>query len=319
MANSGITGTAYNPKEDQPYNIESTLAQQVLENPANSGMAYSMLHGYQLDRENANSNYNFQLGEQRAQAQQVLQAQIANERAQRINEGIKEAAANPGVYGVLASNPNTADLYAGTDQGAVNSLNDWTSRMGVAKQLEAAGKGIQGFGAAGMQIPPGYVSSVLPGNPPITQGDSDRVATEKVRAAAGAARGGSGSGGLGWTTTLPYNVEDGTQTSIHGKGMPPARPTTSGATSLPVAKTDPGKSGGGGSSFVDLNTPENSPMRSRVLTGIETSRGKPGGVTDQQYRDIVAGTKGNLPNVVGDPNTQKKYAVGASGKHYEIQ
>ena len=67
--NAGGYGT-YNPREDQPYNIESVLAKIVGEN--NPAEAANMLDTYQVQRQTAQGNYDYAMQGQHEFAKEQL-------------------------------------------------------------------------------------------------------------------------------------------------------------------------------------------------------------------------------------------------------
>jgi hypothetical protein len=158
-------------------------------------MALPTMIGAQAQHSIDNSNYADQLAQQRMFAYHQVAAKIAENNAKNAIDVMRLGNDNPGAIGFAANNPSTAGSFAGMDPNAAGLFNDWSSRVNAAKIADSLGKGAQGFLAGGIQMPPGYASGVLPGNPAMTLGDPPIVAAAKVKEAGANVRAGSGGGG----------------------------------------------------------------------------------------------------------------------------
>jgi hypothetical protein len=194
---SGTTNSpiGWNVKADQPYATETQAAADLANPDRKSYMALPTLIGAQAQHSVDNSNYADQLAQQRMFAYHQVAAKIAENNAKNAVDVMRLGNDNPGAIGLAANNPATAGSFTGMDPNAAGLFNDWSSRVNAAKIADSLGKGAQGFLAGGIQMPPGYASGVLPGNPAMTLGDPPIVAAAKVKEAGANARTDSGGGG----------------------------------------------------------------------------------------------------------------------------
>lgn len=320
-SSSGITGTMWNPKADDPYPIESTLAQAAVGDPVQSPLALSLLDGYQRDRQSDVRNYTDQLGQQRMYAQQVLAAQIGNERQQRAMEGYKIAGETPGAYDAMLSNPTTSALYSGTAPSVSGAFDDWSARMNAGKLAEALGKGAQGFENAGIQMPPGYATGLLPGSPAMSSVDPPLVAAAKIKEAGANARHAVTEGdGSDPKTKVVLTNPDGTSYTINTRwsnaskyklDIPPS-PNQSSHVGEQAPSAQPAAKPGASVALQPVpNNEQGTALRAQVA-----SKMTQGGGDAKALADVKA--KGTI-DLRHDPATGNVYAVGASGKPYRVQ
>ena len=214
-----MSETIWNVRADQPYQIETQAAQDLADprKNANSGFALLNLLGGRAQHNLDRANYEDQIGQQRDFAYQKLAATIADNNAQRAITVMQNE--NPGAINFAANNPATAGLFRNMDPNAANLFADWSSRKAASVIAENLGKAAQGSLAGGVQMPPSYLSGILPGNPAMTLADPPLVAAAKIRAASS---GGGGSGGISTSIQLPISPDgSSTATVRYRNGLPP--------------------------------------------------------------------------------------------------
>lgn len=318
---SGTTNSpiGWNVKADQPYATETQAAADLANPDRKSYMALPTLIGAQAQHTIDNSNYADQLAQQRMFAYHQVAAKIAENNAKNAIDVMRLGNDNPGAIGFAANNPATAGSFTGMDPNATNLFNDWSSRVNAAKIADSLGKGAQGFLAGGIQMPPGYASGVLPGNPAMQLGDPPIVAAAKVKEAGANARAGSGGGGnsqvvihdpLGDITTKKLTPAQAAQAledyrnSRGGGGGQQQQPGHVGnaVPDLPMAQRD--------TPSTRTAAPEFAPpaVTSHVSAAMETNKGSlPQGMyADAQGRPVQKDASGY-------------FITGKSGKRWPIQ
>jgi hypothetical protein len=278
----------------EPYAIENTLAKDaVTGNP----MAATLMDQYWFERQQREGQYADRMANQMQFGQQQLHAQLQDSYLKALPDITKA-----GLLPAVASSPYFGGAVQGMDPTALQSASDLatsTAQSGVYKNY---GQGTQGFATAGLNIPPGPMSTAT-GVPGITQGTPIAVQAQAehnkglVQAAGIRA---AGSGGPQWQYASAPDEAGGTMT-LKGRGAPPTNLAPASPAANQAQRPPPNYT----------RAPD--ALTTQVQTGIEGNKGNNSAV----YKDMVSGYIGNKPNTVVD-GQGNVFVVGKSGKPWPV-
>lgn len=177
----------------QPSNIENTLAMGALD-PAKAGMAMALLGGYSLERQGLTNSYRESLGQAQDMARQQMMLTARKDAIDQLLRATKDAQETPGLMDIYASNPLTAQLFAGTNPDAYGTTVQAIARAAAAKNAQATGTGVDRLVQGGFTPSTDWVSAVL-GDKGVQAGPPLALRTAAAHAAS--------SGGTRWSVSDP--------------------------------------------------------------------------------------------------------------------
>lgn len=301
MATTGSLLGTYAPQMQEPYQIETNLADRATGGSA--AMANTLLGQYWLERQMREGQYADRMANQMQFGQQQLHAQLLDQNMKALSEGAK----TPGLLQMYASSPQYAGIFSGMDPNAIANAVDLTQAQGRANIVQAAGRGLAPMAMAGYNIPMPDVSAVT-GLPNVTQGTAVPVQAAQINAAgriAAAQARGAASGGPTWTyTASPNDVGGVLQTKGRGQPPPgygvtlpppPASSAPASVTSAPAVtpSTGPNKAAPPPPNYSKLDAQTNQYVQAGVEKQIKAAN-------PTMYKDIVSGYVGNKPDSYTD-------------------